>query len=88
MPVARSRRQSRRTAIRAARLESPLRTIPFRQLHNPLPPLEICSPEQIDRLHQASMDILENIGLEFMDDEALTATPSGSGSIAASPWKR
>jgi trimethylamine--corrinoid protein Co-methyltransferase len=29
------------------------------------------SPEQIEQIHQASMQILENIGLDFLDDEAL-----------------
>jgi len=60
-----------RAARRAARPESPLRAFPFRQLRNPLPPVAICSEEQIERLHQASMQILEDIGLEFWDDEAL-----------------
>ena len=45
--------------------------MPFRQLRNPLPPLEIISPDQIEQLHQASMHILENVGLDFLDAEAL-----------------
>jgi trimethylamine--corrinoid protein Co-methyltransferase len=53
------------------RKESPLLQIPFRPLHNPLPPVEILSPEQLEHLHQASLHILENVGLDFLDDEAL-----------------
>jgi trimethylamine--corrinoid protein Co-methyltransferase len=45
--------------------------MPFRQLRNPLPPLEIISPDQVEQLHQASMHILENVGLDFLDTEAL-----------------
>jgi trimethylamine--corrinoid protein Co-methyltransferase len=45
--------------------------MPFHQLRNPLPPLEILSPEQIEQLHRASIHILENVGLDFLDDEAL-----------------
>jgi trimethylamine--corrinoid protein Co-methyltransferase len=45
--------------------------MPFRQLRNPLPPLEFLAPEQIERLHEASMQILENVGLNFLDAETL-----------------
>jgi trimethylamine--corrinoid protein Co-methyltransferase len=44
---------------------------PFRQLQNPYAPLEVLSPAQIEQIHNASMHILENIGLEFLDEEAL-----------------
>jgi trimethylamine--corrinoid protein Co-methyltransferase len=44
---------------------------PFRQVRNPLAPLEILSAAQIVRLHEASMHIMEEIGLDFLDDEAL-----------------
>jgi trimethylamine--corrinoid protein Co-methyltransferase len=68
---ARKQRKGRRSAERTQRTESPLTSIPFRLLRNPWAPLEICSVEQIDQLHQASMHILENVGLEFLDDEAI-----------------
>lgn len=45
--------------------------LPFRQLRNRFPPLEILPPEQLEQLHLASLDILENVGLDFFDDEAL-----------------
>ena len=64
-------RQDRRAARRRERAESPLLKIPFRQLRNPLPPLEILVPEQLEELHQASLHILETVGLDFLDDEAL-----------------
>jgi len=50
---------------------SPLLQLPFRPPTNPLPPLEIVPPEQLERLYLASLDILENIGLDFLDEEAL-----------------
>jgi trimethylamine--corrinoid protein Co-methyltransferase len=53
------------------RPETPLLQIPFRQLHNPLPPVEILSPEQVENLHESSLNVLENVGLDFFDDEAL-----------------
>ncbi len=62
---------SRRTAHRRQRPISPLLQLPFRQLRNPLPPLEIITAEQVEQIHQASLHILENVGLDFHDDEAL-----------------
>jgi trimethylamine---corrinoid protein Co-methyltransferase len=61
----------RRAARRARRSQSLFAGIPFRRLQNPLRPLEVITPEQIEQLHQASMHILEQIGITFMDAEAL-----------------
>ena len=67
----REERAARRAARRKRRVQSPLLSIPFRQLHNSLPPLEIIGQDQISQLHEGSMHILENIGLDFLDDETL-----------------
>lgn len=64
----RDQRRSRRRRRQAA---SPLADKPFRRLHNPFPPLEILSAEQIQQLHSASLTILEEIGLDFLNQEAL-----------------
>jgi trimethylamine--corrinoid protein Co-methyltransferase len=40
-------------------------------LKNPLSPVEVLTPEQVERIHEASMQILEEIGLDFLDEEAL-----------------
>lgn len=56
---------------RERRRPSPLADKPFRLLRNPFNPVEALSPEQLDRIHQTSLHILETIGLEFLDDEAL-----------------
>ena len=61
----------KRAARRRRRRQSPFYKIPFRRLNNPLPPLELISPEKIEQIHHASMRILEEIGLDFWDDEAL-----------------
>ena len=44
---------------------------PFKQPRNPLPPLAWVDEAAITTLHNASMDILENIGLDFLDEEAM-----------------
>lgn len=67
MPPTRERRAPRR----ARRKESPLLNLPFRQVRHPLPPYDFLPPEQIEKLHQASLHILENVGLDFLDAEAL-----------------
>jgi trimethylamine--corrinoid protein Co-methyltransferase len=49
----------------------PLLDIPFRNIRNPRPPYDWLDAEQIERIHEASLHILEKIGLDFLDDEAL-----------------
>ena len=69
--MARHERARSRADRRQSRAQSPFLSIPFRQIQNNLAPLQVISPEQIEQLHNASMHILENIGLDFLDDEAL-----------------
>ncbi len=40
------------------------------QLRNPFPPIEVLSPEGIEKIHDGSMRILEQIGLEIVNDRA------------------
>ena len=47
----------------------PLASIPFQTLRNPYAPLEILSTDKIEEIHETSMRILEEIGLEFLDEE-------------------
>jgi trimethylamine--corrinoid protein Co-methyltransferase len=63
-----ARRAARRSARAAA---SPLLSLPARQPRCRFPPFELLTPEQLDDLHAASVRILEDIGLDFMDAEAL-----------------
>src|SRR5260370_24681468 len=61
--------QPRRRAARPA--NAPSAEVPFRQPRNPLPPVEVLSPEQIDKIEQASFAILERTGIEWLSDRAL-----------------
>jgi trimethylamine--corrinoid protein Co-methyltransferase len=45
--------------------------LPFRQPQHGFAPLTLLEPDQEDRIHQASLAILENVGIDFLDDEAL-----------------
>lgn len=44
--------------------------LPFQQVENPFSPVEILSDEQLHRIHEASLTVLEEIGINFLLDEA------------------
>jgi trimethylamine--corrinoid protein Co-methyltransferase len=67
-----AQRAERRAARRQERSEIPLSKMPFQALRNPFPPMEIVSPEALEKLHNASMQILESTGIDFLDPEALS----------------
>ena len=64
-----SRRKRKRDT--SSRAKSPFFDIPYKQIRNPYPPYEIVNQARIDQIHDASMQILENTGMRFQDDEAL-----------------
>jgi trimethylamine---corrinoid protein Co-methyltransferase len=61
-----------RAERRAARKRLPIEQFSSAPLRNSAPPVEMLNAEQLQRIHDASMRILENIGIVFMDDTALT----------------
>ncbi len=64
-----AKRTSRRRAAKPR--VSPLAHIPFRNIQIPFPPVERITQAEVETLHDASMQILEEIGIAYMDDEAL-----------------
>lgn len=68
-----TKRPARRRGVnRKVQPLTPLADKPFRRLSNPMAPVEILSPGQIDQIHQGSMRILEEIGIDFLEGEVLT----------------
>lgn len=69
------RRPQRRLRVgRRSRKTSPdslLADKPFRRLQNPWPPLAVLDREQLAQIDDASMTILESVGLDFLEPEAL-----------------
>ena len=63
------RRRSRRP--RRTPPASPLAHIPWQPIRNRMAPLTRLQPEEEARIHAASLRILEEIGIAFMDPEAL-----------------
>ncbi|MEM7208369.1 MAG: trimethylamine methyltransferase family protein [Pseudomonadota bacterium] len=57
-----------RSARRSARLAKSFDSMPA--LDRGLPYLDVMTPEQLDKMHDASMRILAEKGIEFRDDEA------------------
>jgi len=43
---------------------------PWRQLRNPYPPIEVLTEDQVETIHQASLKVLEELGLRILFDEA------------------
>jgi trimethylamine--corrinoid protein Co-methyltransferase len=47
-----------------------LHQLPWQLLKNPYKPIEIIHQEQIEQIHNASMRILEEVGMDILDDDA------------------
>ncbi|RDD61212.1 trimethylamine methyltransferase family protein [Ferruginivarius sediminum] len=57
----------------AARRGAPgIKQLPWTRVRNPYAPVEVFTAEQLDKVHDASMRILEEIGIEFMSKQALS----------------
>jgi len=69
-PIVSQRSTNRRTRQRPG-AAGPMDGKPFRLVRNPFRPLEALSGEQLARIHEASMRIVEEIGIDFLDAEAL-----------------
>ena len=46
------------------------KTLPWRNLQNPLPPVEVLSADQIEAIHRASLKVLAEEGLRVLDGGA------------------
>src|SRR5688572_7952529 len=68
----RERRGGRaRHAGRAAEVAAAGDPLPFRQPKRRFPPVELLSADEIEAIHQASLTILEEIGMDFLDADAV-----------------
>ncbi len=56
-------RRNKQTSVLAKQL-------PFQRVRNPYAPLEIISSDQLESIHNASLDVLENIGINFLLEDA------------------
>ncbi len=61
------RRGNSRSAGRAAQA---MHQLPWQQLRNPLTPIKVISDDQLESIHHASLDILEQVGIKVLLPEA------------------
>ena len=66
MTDSRRRKRQRRQPPSQAKIDQ----LPFEQVENPFSPVDILSEDQLNRIHHASLDVLEDIGINFLLDEA------------------
>lgn len=62
----------RRSADRAGSKAAAIPQLPLRRVRNPYPPMALLSEDQIEAIHEASLHILENFGIEVMSARALS----------------
>jgi len=60
----------RKTRTRDRRSRSGLAQLPWRQVKNPYSPTEVLTAEQMEQIHNASLKVLEEIGIDFLLPEA------------------
>lgn len=63
-----SQRRGRRGRPRPERATVPAQ-VPWKQPKRHFPPTELATPDQIEAIHDASLEILREIGIEFLDQE-------------------
>src|SRR5918994_7877546 len=64
-------RRRRSTERAAAKGPAAIPQLPLRRVRNPYPPMALLSADQVEAIHEASLHILENFGIEVMSSRAL-----------------
>ena len=59
------------TRRRKRRTSGGLKQLPWRAITNPYDPIEVLDEEQVERIHEASLEVLETLGMEILSDQAL-----------------
>ncbi len=61
--------RSRREQVKAER-NTGIEQLPWKQVRRPFPPQNLLSEDQLESIHLASLKILEEMGMDFMSEEA------------------
>ncbi len=75
--MSRKRTKDRVRQRRTGRIEQP----PWRTLRNRYPPFELLHEEQVEAIHQTSLSVLEDFGIEFRSDAALQALADAGADV-------
>lgn len=60
----------RRGRVQRRRSDTGVRQLPWREIVNPYAPIEVLSEDQVEAIHQASMRLLQEVGVRVLDGEA------------------
>lgn len=61
----------RRQGGRGRRVETQIPQLPWTEVRNPYPPMQVLSEDQLEAVHRTSLRILEELGMEVMSERAL-----------------
>ncbi len=67
---ARHRRGRHRRDVAKAERETGIDQLPWQQVRLPFPPQELLSADELESIHLASLQILEEMGMDFMSEQA------------------
>ena len=72
----------RRQGGRGRRLDgSRVPQLPWTEVRNPYPPMEVLSADQLEAIHLTSLRILEDLGMEVMSPRALAVLGAGGAEV-------
>ena len=74
-----SRETSRRRDRRSAK---GLHQLGWRTYRNLYKPIDVLTPEGLEKIHVASLRVLEEIGMDFLDEEALSILKAAGADVA------
>jgi len=74
-------RRRRSTERAAAKGPAAIPQLPPRRVRNPYPPMALLSADQVEAIHEASLHILENFGIEVMSARALALFERAGASV-------
>jgi trimethylamine--corrinoid protein Co-methyltransferase len=64
-----------------AREANGINQLPYQQIRNPFPPVELLSSDELERIHLASLRVLEEIGVNFLLEEACKLFKSAGAEV-------
>ena len=68
--VKRSSRRRRSNKAKTQAAASTIEQLPYQTLRNPYPPMELLTTDQLEAIHDASLTVLEELGINFLLPEA------------------
>lgn len=72
---------SRRGRRRSQSASAPQRNVDYHNLKNPFPPMKVFSDDRIEAIHEASLVVLEELGIKVLLPEAITLFHAGGARV-------